>query len=307
MNAPVKQRETAWRVSAAELNGSTVEIKAEEEKAPSYVVSRLGAKMNRVLIAGVLTEKENVGGADDPMWKSRVEDGLGGNFFVNVGHYQPEASAAMADLEAPCFVAAVGRVRAYTADDGRVFISVRPEHIVKIDEAARKEWMLEVAKSTWRRLKNVKLAASSEDAKVQDLMAEGLTEAEAEGVLYALDSYDSMPDSSIYLKVIQAACRALLPDRNVDFGFAEGVDGPDEIDMESGPGSADKGNHAEMEDLILRLIGELDEDGKGAPRDVLERRAEDEGIGSIELEEITNSLMDNGLIYEPNLRYLKLI
>ncbi len=303
-------RETAWRVSAIELNNSSIEIKAEEEKAPSYVVSRLGAKMNRVLIAGVMTEKENIGGMDEPMWKSRIDDGLGGNFFVNVGRFQPEASAAMADLEAPCFVAAVGRVRTYTADDGRVFVSVRPEHIVKIDEDIRKQWMLEVAKSTWRRLKNVKLAASSEDAKVPDLVAQGMSQAEAEGVLYALDHYDSMPDSTQYLKVIQAACRILLPDKNVDFGFAEAVDdGPDEMDMESGEATrgGNAGNHAEMEELVLSLIGELDVDGKGAPRDVLERRAEDEGIGSVDLEEITNSLMDNGLIYEPNLRYLKLI
>jgi hypothetical protein len=301
-------RETAWRVSAIELNTSTAEIKAEEEKAPSYLVSRLGAKMNRVLIAGVLTEKENVGSPDEPMWKSRIEDGLGGNYYVNVGRYQPEASAAMADLEAPCFVAAVGRVRTYTTDDGRIFVSVRPEHIVEIDESVRAEWMLETAKSTWRRLKNTKIALSMADASMDDLMAKGMSAAEADGLLYALDSYDSMPDSAMYLKVIQSACRLLLPDRNIDFGFPEGVaDGPDEIDIEGGSSSQSSGNQAEMEDLILRLIGELDVDGKGAPRDVLERRAEDEGIGSVDLEEITNSLMDNGLIYEPNLRYLKLI
>ena len=53
-------RETAWRVFATELNSSTLEIKATEEKMPSYIVSPLGAKINRVLITGVLTEKENV-------------------------------------------------------------------------------------------------------------------------------------------------------------------------------------------------------------------------------------------------------
>ena len=39
----------------------------------------------------------------------------------------------------------------------------------------------------------------------------------------------------------------------------------------------------------------------------MERRAEEMGISSIELEEISNSLMDKGLIYEPNLRTLKII
>ncbi|MBR4202279.1 MAG: glycerol dehydrogenase, partial [Candidatus Methanomethylophilaceae archaeon] len=126
-------RETAWRVFATELNSSTLEIKATEEKMPSYIVSPLGAKINRVLISGVLTEKENVGSEEEPMWRGRVQD-VSGSFFINIGKFQPEASAAIADLEAPCFIAAVGRVRAYTTDDGRTFITVRPEHIVKIDE-----------------------------------------------------------------------------------------------------------------------------------------------------------------------------
>ena len=58
-NARANPRETAWRVFANELNTSTLEIKATEEKMPSYLVSPLGAKINRVLVAGTLTEKAN--------------------------------------------------------------------------------------------------------------------------------------------------------------------------------------------------------------------------------------------------------
>ena len=246
-------RETAWRVFATELNSSTLEIKATEEKMPSYVVSPLGAKMNRVLIAGVMTEKENIGSPDEPMWKVRIQD-VSGNYYVNVGRYQPEASAAMADLEAPCFVAAVGRVRTYTTDDQRVFVSVRPEHIIRIDEQTRNEWLLETAKSTWRRLKNAKTVLGMPDAKVPDLLAMGMTEAEAEGLLYALDNYGQLPDSAAYLKTIQNALRMLLPERDVDFGFPEDLsDEPDEIDMD-GSGS-DEHNHGQLEDIILGGAG----------------------------------------------------
>ena len=97
-------RETAWRMFATELNSSSLEIKATEEKSPSYLISPLGAKVNRVLIAGALTEKENIGGDDEPMWKARVQD-VSGSFYINVGRYQPEASAEIADLEVPCFIA----------------------------------------------------------------------------------------------------------------------------------------------------------------------------------------------------------
>lgn len=306
-------RETAWRVFATELSASSLEIRATEEKSPSYVVSPLGAKINRVLVAGVLTEKENVGSEDEPLWRGRIQD-VSGSFFINVGRYQPEASATMADIEVPCFVAAVGRVRTYTADNQRVYVSVRPEHIVKIDESTRREWILETAKDTWRRLKNVRTVLGMPDAKEEDLIKMGMTQAEASGLLFALDNYDQMPDSVMYLKTIQGALRMLLPDRDVDLGFPEDLsDEPDEIEIDM-PGSPANGNssgndhsYGQIEDIILNMLEELDTDGKGAPRDELERRAEAEGISSIELEEISNVLMDKGLVYEPNLKYLKRI
>jgi len=299
-------RETAWRVFATELNSTTLEIKATEEKQPSYIVTPLGAKINRVLIAGVMTEKENIGSEEEPMWKARIQD-VSGSFYINVGRFQPEASAAIADIEIPSFVAAVGRVRTYTTDDQRVFVSVRPEHIVPIDESVRNEWILETAKSTWKRLKNTKKVLGMGDATEQDLIKSGMSPTEAFGITYALDNYGQMPDSTLYLKTIQAALRMLLPDRDVDLGFPEDYsDEPDEIEIpENGESSGN--NAAQLEDMILRLLEELDTDGKGAPREELERRAEAEGISSIELEEVSNTLMDKGLVYEPNLRYLKRI
>ena len=305
-NAKANPRETAWRVFANELNTSTLEIKATEEKMPSYVVSPLGAKINRVLVAGTLTEKANSGTPEEPLWRGRIQD-VNGQFFLNVGRYQPDAMAAMADLEPPCFVAAVGRVRTYTTDDGRTFVSVRPERIIRIDEPTLNEWLLDTAQSAWTRLKWMKQVVSLPDAKVPDLIKMGMSPVQAEGMLYALDNYGEMPDSSVYLKTIQNALRRLLPEKDVDFGFPEGMqDMPDEIDLD-GDESGGAVNHGQMEDIVLSLLEELDTDGKGAPRDELERRAEAEGISAIELEEISNILMDKGLVYEPNLRYLKLI
>jgi len=300
-------RETAWRVFATELNSSTLEIKATEEKAPSYIVTPLGAKINRVLVAGVMTEKENIGSDEEPMWKARIQD-VSGSFYINVGRFQPEASAAIADIEIPSFVAAVGRVRTYTTDDQRVFVSVRPEHIVPITETVRNEWILETAKSTWKRLTATKKVLGMGDATEQDLIKAGMSPTEAFGITYALDNYGQMPDSTLYLKTIQAALRMLLPDRNVDLGFPEDYsDEPDEIEIPEGQNGGTGNNAAQLEDMILSLLEELDTDGKGAPREELERRAEAEGISSIELEEVSNTLMDKGLVYEPNLRYLKRI
>lgn len=304
----MNMRETAWRVFSTELNASTLEIRATEEKSPSYVISPLGAKINRVLIAGVMTEKENVGTPDDPRWRARIQD-VSGSFYLSIGMYQPEALAAMVDIDTPCYVAAVGRVKTYTNNDNKVFVNVRPEHITVIDENIRKEWLLETAKSTWKRLTNTKRALNAGDATVNDLIALGMSSFEAENIVYALDNYGQVPDSALYLKTIQNALRMLLPDDDVDFGFPEDMsDIPDEIPMDQGSMGSDSGStKGQMEEIILNMLDELDTDGKGAPREELEFRAEAEGINSIELEEITMSLLDKGLVYEPNLRYLKRI
>ena len=297
-------RETAWRVFSSELNTASYEIKAEAEKRPSYQLSRLGAMINRVLIAGVLTEKENVGSPEEPLWRGRIQDVASGTVYINIGRYQPEAAAAMVDIEPPCLVAVVGKVKSYTTEDQRTYVSVRPERIIPIDENTQREWLLDTARSTWKRLVDMKTAMGTIDKSVAGLTKEGFSELSAKGISLALEQY-GMPDSAMFLKSIQAALRTLLPDKNVDLGLPEDLsENPEEIDLEpqsSGDDSEDK------EEIVLELLTELDTEGKGAPRDDLERRAEQEGISSMELEEITNTLMDKGVIYEPNLRYLKRI
>ena len=297
-------RETAWRVFSSELNTASYEIKAEAEKMPSYQLSRLGAMINRVLIAGVLTEKENVGSPEEPLWRGRIQDVASGTVYINIGRYQPEAAAAMVDIEPPCLVAVVGKVKSYTTEDQRTYVSVRPERIIPIDENTQREWLLDTARSTWKRLVDMKTAMGTIDKSVAGLTKEGFSELSAKGISLALEQY-GMPDSAMFLKSIQAALRTLLPDKNVDLGLPEDLsENPEEIDLEpqsSGDDSEDK------EEIVLELLTELDTEGKGAPRDDLERRAEQEGISSMELEEITNTLMDKGVIYEPNLIYLKRI
>ncbi|MDD2410295.1 MAG: glycerol dehydrogenase [Candidatus Methanomethylophilaceae archaeon] len=296
-------RETAWRLFAGELNSSSASVRGDEEMSPTYVVTRLGAMVNRVMVAGVLTEKENIGSEDEPLWRGRIQD-VGGSFFINVGKFQPEAASAIAELEVPAFVAVVGKVKTYTADDGRVFVSVRPETIVQVQEDVRRQWILSAARSLWDRLIRMKKAIAANSTSEKDLAAAGFSPDEAKGIDLALNRY-GMPDSSPYVKTIQDALRMLLPGSVIDFGFPEDVgSSPDEIEIDPEQSAADR---QDMEDTILRIITELDTDGRGAPRDEVERRAEAEGISAAELEEISDILMDNGMVYEPDLKRLKRI
>ena len=298
-------RETAYRVFSKELNSSVISKKGTEEMSPSYVITPLGTMINRVLIAGVLTEIENAGSEDEPMWRGKVQD-VAGNFFISVGKFQQEASASMANLEAPCYVSMIGKVRTYTTNDDRTFVSVRPEHIVRIEENDYFAWLLETAKSVWSRLLRMRDVLKIPDVTAAELTAKGFSVNDADGITTALDSY-GQPESSIYLKMIQEALRRLLPDQNVDFGLP-GDEGAVPAPAAAKKEEEDSSNDTEIEDMILAYLDEHDSDARnGVFIEDLVRMMEENGITAEKTEIVYNKLMDDGLIYEPNLGYLKKI
>ena len=87
-------REVAWRVFAGEYSSSNFEIKGEGERAPSYIVTPIGAMINRVFLVGVLTDLDNIGTGEEPLWRARLSDPTG-TFYVSSGQYQPEATATL--------------------------------------------------------------------------------------------------------------------------------------------------------------------------------------------------------------------
>src|SRR5439155_1729906 len=91
-------REVAWRLFASEYNDANLEAEGTGERPPSYVVTPLGAKVNRVFVVGVITDVENVGTDGQPMWRARVSDPTG-TFHVYAGQYQPEAASALSKLQ----------------------------------------------------------------------------------------------------------------------------------------------------------------------------------------------------------------
>src|SRR5438093_12427052 len=108
-------REVAWRLFASEYNDSTLEMNGGGERAPSYVVTPLGAKVNRVFVVGVITDVENVGSDIQPLWRARVS-GPTGPFHIYAGQYQPAAAPTLSRLKPPVFGANVGTSRIYSPD-----------------------------------------------------------------------------------------------------------------------------------------------------------------------------------------------
>ena len=148
-------REVAWRVFAREYNDADYAFKeGDDERAPNYVATPTGAKINRLFVVGVLTEIERVGDGD--LLRARVSDPTGA-FVVYAGQYQPDAVSFLADAETPSFVAVVGKARTYEPEDSDdVYTSIRPEGINVVDAETRDRWNVETARETLRRVEAVR-------------------------------------------------------------------------------------------------------------------------------------------------------
>ena len=148
-------REVARRVFASELRDSDLSFRENEDQyAPLYLITPTGARCNRVLLVGTLTEKDNLGD-DVEYWRGRVADPTG-SIFVYAGQYQPDAAQALSGTEPPAFIAVVGKPSVYETEDGTRLISVRAESVQRVDAETRDRWVLESAARTLDRIEAFK-------------------------------------------------------------------------------------------------------------------------------------------------------
>jgi RPA family protein len=194
-------REVAQRLLAAEFDDATLSYsESDEERAPNYVVSPTGARINRMFAVGVLTEVESV---NENIVRGRVVDATG-PFVTYAGQYQPDEQAYLERTTPPEFVALTGKARTFEPEDGdRIYTSVRPESINSVDADTRDRWIVTTAESTLRRV------AVMHDALTSDLRGEDLRRALddadvptplAAGIPRAIDHYGT---TTAYLEAVR--------------------------------------------------------------------------------------------------------
>jgi uncharacterized protein len=186
----VGRREVAWRIFAAEYDDASLEHSdSDEERAPNYVVTPTGARINRLFVVGVLTEIEQVG---DDVLRARIVDPTGG-FVVYAGQYQPDALAFLERADPPMFVAVTGKARTFQPEDSDlVYTSIRPESMNAVDAETRDRWVVQTAEQTLARVRTFAGALDSGqygDELQAALEATDVDTGLAAGVPLALDHY----------------------------------------------------------------------------------------------------------------------
>jgi hypothetical protein len=201
-------REVAYRVFAAEFEDATVSFKeSDEERAPNYVVSPTGGRLNRLFSVGVFTEKAEVGGGQI---RARIND-LTGTLVTYAGQYQPGPLAFLENADPPAFLALTGKARTFEPDDGdRIYSSVRPESVNEVDAATRDRWVVRTAEQTVDRVGSMAAARLTNlrgDALREALVEAGLTESLAAGTAIAVEEYAPTSEylQALRTRAVQAA------------------------------------------------------------------------------------------------------
>jgi RPA family protein len=338
-------RELAWRVFAGEYNVSTLQLEPAQEREPGYLITPLGAKINRVYVVGVLTDLEKLERVltdleklernGNTHYRARVSDRTG-VFYIYAGQYDPQVIKVMANLEPPTYVAVIGKSRIYSPSEGVSYVSIRPENIIVVDKTIRDAWLLDACKSLKSRMDAVFESQQMEPPEIEKLVNLGFDATVAEGVIKALKHYNfKQPEIEQYKNMLVEVLKYLVLDNGESYISTETITEEDsealdvefktgdeltiepesedlveDEDLEFEPSSEDSEDSLDLhekEDQLLEIINSFDskEFKDGVPWHKLMAEATDKGIDKNIIEDLVNNLLETGRIYEPILGRIK--
>lgn len=301
-----QRREPGVLVLAKELSASIEKHVEDREYSPTYLISEIGSKLSRVLIGGILDQLENRGDENDPFYTARVIDPNGDFYYLQAGQYNPEGAMALSKLEIGVPILCVGKVRARTPEDSeRTYVSVQPESIRAVSMDEVNHWAIKACDTLMRRINTKKAFGVDEDV----LKKANLSQREKDGLELSNEFYPTVVvenyQALLYDCLTRLAGGEVSETTNFTGEFepakgAEEVSEKEEVIEES----VESTNDNENEGKVLALIKKMDE-GDGIYYDDLGIAISMEGIDGPMLDEILDSLTDQGLIYQPRFNHYK--
>jgi len=302
------KREQAWRIFAGEYNDSTVEIEGSGEKSPSYIITPLGSKVNRLFTIGVLTDVENISDNED-LIRAHISDPTGVFTLYSGRQYQPEATEQLLSIEVPAFVAVIGKARTYQPEEGTLYVSIRPESVKEVNAEIRDRWIVETCKHTKQRIEAIVEATKMNQPNAYDLRKLGYSRDLSEGVVAAIKNYGKV-DVTKYIAIVKESLQYSMAPRD-SFSTIEKDEKQEKIDKlevpteENEEKTLEKSEDMEdVEQIVLETIKKI-EGEDGASWDTIVEKCKKKKLDENSIEEALTSLMDKGFIFEPVLGTIK--
>ncbi len=301
------KRQPALHMFASEYGESTLSEKGSGEFDPSFVVTKLGSRVNRVIVAGLL---ERIEGRDvangSVIYQGQLRDPSGINYF-SVGDYVSDSVKEMtiqlsARLESgePILVLMVAKTRLYQTEEGAIYTSLRPEEMCVIDAQRYASWLAKTSQSLMHRMSNYVTSLDFE-ANSESLSKSEMSEEQILGLIASRNHYGDVDLEHYRLNVMQAldiaegkldAATKPAPQRMlVDESGDDGPSGDDKPDLEA---------------AIIDIITKLDQ-GDGVEFETILVNAEARGFQRTIAEEKLEELSDDGTVHEPAFGWFRLV
>ena len=293
-------RQPAHLLLASEFGSATLNEKGSGEYDPSFVITKLGAKVNRIVAAGLLErleQRETSGGSS--LYQGQLRDPTGLHYF-SIGEYNSEMMQELAhqwserlDDGEPLLVMMTSKTRWYQTDEGAVYTSLRPEEACVVNREVYANWLLDACEATMERMN--RFASSMEVEPTLDAYARAGLPA---SLLAAKNHYGEVDLEPFKLNLMQAL--------DIAEGRIEAATTPPPVmrlSDEGGVEGADGGQ--DLEAFLLKAVGQLDQ-GDGVTLDALLKVAVSNGGFVREVAEAKlDDMLDAGTLDEPRFGWFR--
>ena len=252
------KRQGTYRIFASEFSSSSLTEQKNEEYAPAFIISKIGAKVNRALVCGVLENLERRDGDNGSSYNFSIRDPTG-VIRLNIAPFQPELHATAEEMLSRFdagerfLVLFVGKSRWYESEDGGVFTSLRVEEFCEIDKERYLNWLLSTAESTLKRIESYEQTLEFA-LDENEIKKSGIAEDLVPAIISARNHYQNVDTEEIRLGVLKAISMAAGGTNPVEIQEQDSLENihSDEKSAESIEAHAIEG--AEPREIILGIL-----------------------------------------------------
>ena len=300
------RRQPAWHMLASEFSEATLNEKGSGEYDPSFVITKLGAKVNRVIVAGLLERlevRETSNGST--LYQGQMRDPSGLHYF-SVGDYASESMRELTlslvektEVGEPVLLLMTAKSRWYQTDEGAVYTSLRPEEACEIDAKTYALWLTRASEGTLQRMKIHNDSLSAEPTQ-EGLKAAGVPEHMIDGLLLSRNHYGEFDTETYTLNVMQAL--------DIAEGRMDAASQPapaPQTTLESSD-SGDASDEDDVKETLVAIIAQLDQ-GDGVDFETVLTNADARGIDRQLAESKLDELSNEGTLHEPRFGWFRIV
>ena len=296
-------RQPAFLMLASEFGTATLNEKGSGEFDPSFVITKLGSKANRIVACGLLERleiRETSNGST--LYQGQLRDPTGLHYF-SVGDYNSETMREMCKQWSerteegdPILLMMTAKTRWYQTEEGAVYTSLRPEEACEVTRDVYANWLLDACETTMMRMKaytsSLELEPTMEAYERSDLPP-----TMKHGLLAARNHYDEVDLEPYNLNLMQALDIA-------EGRIAAATTPPPVMSLPDGEEPDANEGDGELKGFILHVVQHFDQ-GDGVDFNTILKNAAARGYVRQQAEAMLDELSDSGEVTEPRFGWFR--